>query len=220
MTLAVGSRLGVYDITGLLGAGGMGEAYRARDTRLGRDVAIKVLFASFAADADRLARFEREARLLASVNHPNIGAIDGVEESAGVVALVLELVEGETLADRLTKNAGRPLGRLRLRRIRPQRDLRRGLPGVRQQGRDLRRWRRRAAMVARRARAVFSRGRCPDDGGDYVRHKLARRDGWSSVHRPLQRRWAGNGLRRRTRWTPLRDGQERPGVDASAPCRC
>ena len=103
MALASGTKLGVYEITGLLGAGGMGEVYRARDTKLGRDVAIKVLPSTFALDPDRLARFEREARLLASLNHPHIGQIYGVEESAGVVALVLELVEGETLADRLAK---------------------------------------------------------------------------------------------------------------------
>ena len=81
----------------------MGEVYRARDTKLGRDVAIKVLAASVAADLDRLARLEREARLLASLNHPNIAAIYGVEESGGVTALVLELVEGETLARKLAR---------------------------------------------------------------------------------------------------------------------
>ena len=81
----------------------MGEVYRAHDTKLGRDVAIKILPSSFAADPDRVARFEREARLLASLNHPHIGAIYGVEEAPGLVALVLELVEGETLAERLTK---------------------------------------------------------------------------------------------------------------------
>jgi serine/threonine protein kinase len=80
MSLTAGSRLGVYQITGLIGAGGMGEVYRARDTRLGRDVAIKVLPTSFAADPERHARFEREARVLAALNHPNIAAIYGVEE--------------------------------------------------------------------------------------------------------------------------------------------
>ena len=88
----------MYEVVGLLGAGGMGEVYRARDSKLGRDVAIKVLPASFAGDPDRLARLEREARLLASLNHPNIGAIYGVDESGGATALVLELVEGETLS--------------------------------------------------------------------------------------------------------------------------
>ena len=106
MSLASGVRLGPYEIVAPLGAGGMGEVYRARDTKLGRDVAIKVLPTSFAADPERLARFEREARLLASLNHPNIGAIYGVEETSGLVALVLELVEGETLADRITKGSG------------------------------------------------------------------------------------------------------------------
>ena len=106
MTLTPDVRLGVYQILAPLGAGGMGEVYRARDTKLGRDVAIKVLPSSFASDPDRLARFEREARLLASLNHPNIGAIYGVEETGGVVALVLELVEGETLTDRIAKGSG------------------------------------------------------------------------------------------------------------------
>src|SRR5258706_10657625 len=106
MTLGSGARVGVYEIGSLLGAGGMGEVYRARDTKLGRDVAIKVLPAAVAMDPERLARFEREARLLATLNHPNIGAIYGVEESSGVIALVLELVEGETLANRMTKGSG------------------------------------------------------------------------------------------------------------------
>lgn len=118
MPLAPDVRLGVYQILSPLGAGGMGEVYRARDTKLGRDVAIKVLPSSVAADPDRLARFEREARLLASLNHPNIGAIYGVEETApstgsgqpGVVALVLELVEGETLAAKLQGPGTRGLG--------------------------------------------------------------------------------------------------------------
>ena len=93
-----GARLGSYEIRGSLGAGGMGEVFRARDLKLGRDVAIKVLPESFAADADRVARFEREARLLATVNHPHIGAIYGAIEADGVRGLVLELIEGETLA--------------------------------------------------------------------------------------------------------------------------
>jgi serine/threonine protein kinase/Tol biopolymer transport system component len=107
-TLA-GQRLGVYQVVDLLGVGGMGEVYRARDTRLGRDVAIKVLPRLFAADPERLARFEREARLLASLNHPHIAAIYGFEEAAGVHALVLELVEGPTLAERL-QHAPLPVG--------------------------------------------------------------------------------------------------------------
>ena len=104
-TMLTGRRIGVYQIQTLLGAGGMGEVYRARDTKLGRDVAFKILPRAFTADPDRLARFEREARVLASLNHPHIGAIYGVEDSDGVHALVLELVEGETLADRLAKGA-------------------------------------------------------------------------------------------------------------------
>jgi serine/threonine protein kinase len=101
MPLSSGTRLGSYEIIATLGAGGMGEVYRARGVRLGRDVAIKVLRDLVVGDADRIARFQREAQLLASLNHPKIGAIYGVEESGGVPALVLELVEGATLADRI-----------------------------------------------------------------------------------------------------------------------
>ena len=101
MSLSPGARLGPYEITGSLGAGGMGEVYRARDTELGREVALKVLPADVQADPDRLARFQREAQLLASLNHPCIAAIHGLERAGGVPALVLELVDGETLADRL-----------------------------------------------------------------------------------------------------------------------
>jgi eukaryotic-like serine/threonine-protein kinase len=99
----IGKSIGVYRITSLLGVGGMGEVYRARDTKLDRDVAIKVLPTAFTADPERLARFEREARLLASLNHPHIAVIHGFEDASGVPALVLELVEGQTLADRLDK---------------------------------------------------------------------------------------------------------------------
>ena len=97
----VGRTLGAYQVSALLGAGGMGEVYRARDARLGRDVAIKILPAAFMNDSDRLARFEREARVLASLNHPGICGIYGVDDVDGVRLLVLELVEGETLADTL-----------------------------------------------------------------------------------------------------------------------
>src|SRR5829696_1920732 len=105
MPLSPGTRLGSYEILSLLGAGGMGEVYRARDTRLDRDVAIKILPAAFAADADRLARFQREARLLASLNHPNIGGIHGLEEANGHRFLILEFIEGQTLAERLRRGA-------------------------------------------------------------------------------------------------------------------
>ena len=97
----IGSRLGRYEITGKLGQGGMGEVYRATDSKLHRDVAIKVLPPTFSEDPERLARFEREAQLLAQLNHPNIAAIYGLEESGGLPALVMELVEGPTLAERL-----------------------------------------------------------------------------------------------------------------------
>ena len=101
MDLSPGTRLGPYEVVGPLGEGGMGQVYRARDPRLGRDVAVKVLPAEFASNADRLARFQREAQALAALNHPHIGGIYGIEESAGQRALVLELVEGPTLAERL-----------------------------------------------------------------------------------------------------------------------
>ena len=103
MTLSSGTRLGPYEIVSPLGAGGMGEVYRARDAKLGRDVAIKVLPEAFASDAERLARFRREAQVLASLAHPNVAHIYGVEEAGGVDALVLELVEGETLAERIAQ---------------------------------------------------------------------------------------------------------------------
>jgi len=99
MSVAVGTRFWPYEVRALLGAGGMGEVYRARDTRLNRVVAIKVLPELFAGDPDRLARFQREAQVLASLSHSNIGGIYGLEEADGVRALVLELVDGPTLAD-------------------------------------------------------------------------------------------------------------------------
>src|SRR5688500_8625868 len=98
--LVPGTRLGSYEIVSVLGAGGMGEVYRANDTSLGRQVAIKVLPEAFAQDPDRLVRFAREAKTLASLNHPNIAAIYGLEDADGIKALVMELVEGPTLADR------------------------------------------------------------------------------------------------------------------------
>jgi Tol biopolymer transport system component len=105
MSLAVGQRIGAFEITGSLGAGGMGEVYRATDTKLKRHVAIKILPGAVANDADRLARFRREAEVLASLNHPNIAAIYGFEDASGVHALVLELVEGRTLEGYLAARA-------------------------------------------------------------------------------------------------------------------
>jgi serine/threonine protein kinase len=100
-TSLIGERLGHFRIIDRLGVGGMGEVYRARDTKLGREVAIKILPQAFTSDPARLARFEREARVLASLNHPHIGGIYGVEDTGGVRALVLELIDGQTLADRI-----------------------------------------------------------------------------------------------------------------------
>jgi eukaryotic-like serine/threonine-protein kinase len=105
MSLAPSTQVGSYRVVGPLGKGGMGEVYRAVDTRLGRDVAIKILSAEFTGDADRVARFEREARVLASLSHPAIAAIYGIEEAAGLRALVLEFIDGGTLADRLAARA-------------------------------------------------------------------------------------------------------------------
>src|SRR5438132_9819684 len=105
MGLASGSTLGAYEIVSAIGAGGMGEVYRARDTGLKRDVAIKVLPEAFAQDAARLVRFQREAELLATLNHPNVAAVYGLEEAAGTRAIVLELVEGATLAERIAHGA-------------------------------------------------------------------------------------------------------------------
>ncbi len=109
--LMIGQTLGHYKITGQLGKGGMGEVYRAHDSKLGRDVAIKTLPKEFASDPDRVARFQREAKLLASLNHPNIAAIYGLEEYGGTQFLVLELVEGETLAEQIAGSAGVPAGK-------------------------------------------------------------------------------------------------------------
>jgi serine/threonine protein kinase len=106
MDLTPGTRIGPYGISSQLGAGGMGVVYRARDTKLNRDVALKVLPELFASDPERLARFQREAQVLASLNHPNIAAIYGLEEAQGVKALVLEFVEGPTLAELLDQTRG------------------------------------------------------------------------------------------------------------------
>ena len=102
MALTSGTRVGPYEVVSPLGAGGMGEVYRARDTKLHRDVAIKVLPEHLATDRDRLARFEREAQVLAALNHPHIAHIYGFEQSGQTSALVLELVEGDTLAERIS----------------------------------------------------------------------------------------------------------------------
>src|SRR5437016_8434570 len=103
MPLAPGTRIGTYQITGPLGAGGMGEVYRARDTRLGREVAVKVLPEAFASNPDRLARFEREARAVAALSHPNILAIHDYDTHGAITYAVMELLEGETLRSRMDK---------------------------------------------------------------------------------------------------------------------
>src|SRR5499426_3875091 len=105
MALYPGTRLGVYEITAQIGEGGMGQVFRAHDTRLNRDVALKVLPDDVASDPDRLARFTREAQTLASLNHAHIAQIYGLEESSGVRALVMELVEGEDLSQRIARGA-------------------------------------------------------------------------------------------------------------------
>ncbi len=107
--LTPGARFGTYEVLAPLGAGGMGEVYRARDTRLKREVALKVLPDAFSQDPDRLARFQREAELLATLNHPNIAAVYGLEQAGGVTAIILELVEGETLEEMLARSEDRAL---------------------------------------------------------------------------------------------------------------
>src|ERR1700683_723363 len=109
MALASGTCLGSYEIAAQIGAGGMGEVYQAHDTKLGRDVAIKVLPEAFAHDAERLSRFQREAKMLAALNHPNIATIYGLEQSGSTSYLVMELVPGETLADRIRRDGAVPL---------------------------------------------------------------------------------------------------------------
>ncbi len=103
MPLSPGTRIGPYEITGVIGAGGMGEVYRARDTRLNRDAAIKVLPAAFAQAEGGVTRLRREAQLLASLNHPQVASIYGLEETSGALALALELIEGDDLAARLAR---------------------------------------------------------------------------------------------------------------------
>jgi eukaryotic-like serine/threonine-protein kinase len=109
MPISTGTRLGSYEVLAQIGAGGMGEVYKAHDTKLGRDVAIKVLPEAFAHDGERLARFQREARILASLNYPNIATIHGLEQSNGTSYLVMELVSGETLADRIKRDGAVPI---------------------------------------------------------------------------------------------------------------
>src|SRR5438876_5589230 len=104
MSSTIGTQLGRHEITALLGKCGMGEVYRARDVKLKRDVAIKILPEEFARDADRVRRFQHEAEVLASLNHPNIAAIYDIQEANGSRFLVLELVEGETLAERIARS--------------------------------------------------------------------------------------------------------------------
>jgi serine/threonine protein kinase len=105
VALTAGARLGPYEVIALIGEGGMGQVYRATDTNLKRAVAIKVLPPAFASDPERLARFQREAEVLASLNHPHIAAIHGLERADGTTALVMELVEGPTLADRIAQGS-------------------------------------------------------------------------------------------------------------------
>jgi eukaryotic-like serine/threonine-protein kinase len=109
MALATGTRLGSYEVVAQIGAGGMGEVYQAHDTKLGRDVAIKVLPEAFAHDAERLSRFQREAKMLAALNHPNIATIHGLEDSNGTHYLVMELVPCDTLQQRIKREGAVPV---------------------------------------------------------------------------------------------------------------
>src|SRR3989441_6631194 len=110
MSVTIGTQLGSYEITSLIGKGGMGEVYRARDTKLKRDVAIKILPEEFSRDADRIARFQREAAALAALNHQNIAGIYDLQQSGTTRFLILEFVEGDTLADILQKRGALPVG--------------------------------------------------------------------------------------------------------------
>jgi serine/threonine protein kinase len=109
MPINAGTRLGSYELGAQIGAGGMGEVYQAHDTKLGRDVAIKLLPEAFAHDPERLSRFQREAKMLAALNHPNIATIHGLEQSNGTSYLVMELVSGETLAERVKREGALPV---------------------------------------------------------------------------------------------------------------
>src|ERR1700693_4735257 len=109
MALSAGTHLGSYEVDAQIGAGGMGEVYQARDIKLGLDVAIKVLPEAFAHDPEKLSRFQREAKLLAALNHPNIATIHGLEDSNGASYLVMELVPGETLAQRINRDGAVPV---------------------------------------------------------------------------------------------------------------
>src|ERR1700720_3233599 len=109
MALAKGTKLGSYEVVAPIGAGGMGEVYQAHDSKLGRDVAIKVLPEAFAHDPERLSRFQREAKMLAALNHPNIATIHGLEQSGGTSYLVMELVSGETLSERVKRDGVFPI---------------------------------------------------------------------------------------------------------------
>src|ERR1700722_3713542 len=109
MALATGTKLGPYEVVAQIGAGGMGEVYQAHDTKLGRDVAIKVLPDAFAHDPERLSRFQREAKMLAALNHPNIATIHGLEQSGGTSYLVMELVSGDTLQQRVKRDGAIPI---------------------------------------------------------------------------------------------------------------
>src|ERR1043165_3290731 len=108
MPLQTGTRIGAFEVIGVLGAGGMGEVYRARDTKLDREVAMKVLPELVATDSDRLARFEREAKVLAALNHQNIAQVFGLEHTASGAALVMELVEGDDLSTLIARGQGHP----------------------------------------------------------------------------------------------------------------
>src|SRR6202163_2947509 len=109
MPLPAGTKLGTYEVVSAIGAGGMGEVYQAHDNKLGRDVAIKVLPEAFAQDPERLARFQREAKMLAQLNHTNIATIYGLEQSNGISYLLMELVSGETLAERVKRDGTVPI---------------------------------------------------------------------------------------------------------------
>ncbi|PYT11623.1 MAG: hypothetical protein DMF51_15150 [Acidobacteria bacterium] len=204
-TLSAGTRLGPYEILAAIGAGGMGEVYRARDTQLGRDVAIKIVSEALAADPEHRARFEREARLLASVDHPNVAAIHGIEEQHGLRFLVLELVEGTTL-DEIDRRRARGGARPGSHPPGPEARERTRDAGRQGEGPRFRSGEERRGSVAL-GLGVRHRHRRPDRGRRHPRHTRLHESGAGARQTPrsAQRRLV-------VRVSAVRDARRSPGV--------
>lgn len=212
MSLAPGTKLGPYEIVAPIGAGGMGEVYRARDSRLNRDVAIKVLPAAFSADAERLRRFEQEARALSALNHPNLLAIYDIGSQDGIEYLVSELLEGESLRERLSEGAlpWRKVADYSVQMAKgPQRRTRRNCP-PRPQARKyfrLHRWTRKDSRF--RPREIGRKSRRKRCHNDERRHAARRRDGHHRLH--VARASPRQTCRRAFRYFQLRRNSLRNG---------